>query len=146
MTDVARDVISINQMAKYEPGNFKLGVKRSKTGLGLFALQDIPKGACIIEYKGRVISNKEAYTSNSLYLFEINSKITIDGTSRSNKARYINHSCGPNAEAEIHKGRIYIFAKKNIKEGEEITYDYGKEYWDEHIKPKGCRCAKCAIK
>lgn len=128
---------------KYEPGDFKLLVKHSSAGLGLFAGEDLPKGACLIEYKGRLISEKEEYTSKSKYLFEINSKKTIDGTARTNTARYINHSCRPNAEIEIKKGRIFVMAKRQIKLGEEINYDYGEEYWDEHIKPIGCRCLKC---
>jgi len=129
--------------SKYEPGDYKLLVKKSIAGLGLFAGEDIPKGACIIEYKGRVISHEEEYTSRSKYLFEINSKKTIDGQARSNTARYINHSCRPNAEPEIIKGKVLIMAKRKIKAGEEILYNYGKEYWEEHIKPKGCRCPKC---
>lgn len=129
---------------KFVPGDFDLRVKRSKAGLGLFAFSDIPKGACIIEYVGRVISKEEEETSNSLYLFEVTKDKTLDGRPRWNKAGYINHSCRPNAEAEIHKGRVYIMAKRAIKAGEELAYDYGKEYWNDHIKPKGCRCEKCA--
>ena len=131
-------------MKKYEPGAFILNVKRSATGLGLFAGEVIPKGACIIEYIGRAIPSEEQYTSKSKYLFEVDSKITIDGTTRKNKARYVNHSCRPNADITIWKKRIFIMAKRTIKAGEEIAYDYGKEYWDEHIKPFGCRCVKCA--
>ncbi|MCX6714023.1 MAG: SET domain-containing protein [Candidatus Vogelbacteria bacterium] len=130
-------------MKKYELRGYKLLVKRSKTGLGLFAGEPIKKGTCIIEYIGRVISEKEEYTSNSKYLFGINSKMTIDGRDRANTARYINHSCHPNADPEIWHKRVFIMAIKNIKPGNEITYDYGKEYWDDHIKPKGCRCTKC---
>jgi len=61
-------------------------VKRSSAGLGLFAASPIPKGACVIEYIGRQISHEEMYTSNSRYLFEINSRKTIDGAPRWNKA------------------------------------------------------------
>jgi uncharacterized protein len=130
-------------MRKYEPKNFKLKVKKSTAGLGLFAMEDIPKGVCYIEYFGRPISEKEKYDSNSKYLFEIDSKITVDGTDRKNIARYVNHSCKPNSEANIYKKRIYFLTIKNVKAGEELCYDYGKEYFDEHIKPKGCRCIKC---
>lgn len=130
-------------MSKYEPQNYKLEVKRSKTGLGLFAGEDIPKSKCVIEYFGRVLSEAEQYTSNSKYLFEINSKITIDGSDRKNIARYINHSCKPNCEAKIYKGKAFIMSIKNIKKGEELAYDYGEEYFDEHIKKHGCRCTKC---
>jgi SET domain-containing protein len=61
-------------------------------------------------------------------------------------ARYINHSCKPNAEALISGRRVWIWSRKNIKAGEEIAYDYGKEYFDDIIKPMGCRCEKCGSK
>lgn len=125
---------------KYEPGNFNLKVRRSSAGLGLFAEESIPKGSCVIEYVGRVISKEEEYTSRSKYLFEVSSTKTLDGKPRINKAGYINHSCKPNCEPEIKKGRVFIFSIKNIKPGEELAYDYGKSYFDDHIKPYGCRC------
>ena len=120
-----------------------LAVKRSATGLGLFALRPFPKGARIIEYVGRTISADEAYTSRSKYLFEISSRRTIDGKPRRNPAGYINHSCRPNCIPEIVRGRIFIEALRPIKAGEELGYDYGGEYFDEHIKPIGCRCHAC---
>ena len=129
---------------KYTPGSFILKVKRSSAGLGLFAGEDIPKGKCVIEYVGRVISKEEELKSNSQYLFEINKNKTIDGTARTNTARYINHSHRPNCEVEIYKQRVFIFAKRNIKAGEELNYDYGKEFVDVHIIPKGCKCVRCA--
>lgn len=123
----------------------KLDVKKSAAGLGLFAGEQIKKGAKIIEYVGEKISAEEANKRGGKYLFEINSKWTIDGTTRKNTARYINHACGKaaNCEAENRGGRIFILAKKNIEQGEELTYDYGSEYFDEHIKPHGCRCVEC---
>lgn len=131
---------------KFEPGDFSLLVKRSNAGLGLFAGEDIPKGSCIIEYVGRTISKEEEYTSNSKYLFEVNARMTIDGKPKWNKAGYINHSCRPNAEPEIRNRRVFIMALRTIHKGEEILYDYGKEYFDDHIKPYGCRCARCTEK
>lgn len=119
-----------------------LRVGRSSAGLGLFATRVFKKGERIIEYFGREISKEEEYTSKSKYLFEVNSRKTIDGTQRDNFARYINHSCKPNCEPNIVKGRVWIDAIKNIKPDEELTYDYGDEYFNEHIKPFGCRCAK----
>ncbi len=121
-----------------------LAVKRSSAGLGLFATRPFKKGERIIEYVGRTISNAEAYTSRSKYLFEVNKRKTIDGAARANIARYINHSCRPNCDPEIEHGRIFIDAIRSIKAGEELSYNYGKEYVDEHIKPFGCRCAKCS--
>lgn len=132
----------MKRMGKYVPGKFSLLVKRAKTGLGLFAGEPIPKGSCIIEYKGRTISEKEAYTSRSRYLFEVHARKTIDGKPPKNKAGYINHSCVPNADPVTRTGRVFIMATKNIKEGEEITYDYGDEYYNDYLKPVGCKCPK----
>jgi uncharacterized protein len=120
-----------------------LSVRRSKTGLGLFTKIPIYKEEFVIEYRGKKISSKKADNHPGKYLFDINSKWTIDGASRSNIARYINHSCRPNCEANIKQGRIAISARKNIKEEEELTYDYGEDYFDTIIKPRGCRCKKC---
>ncbi len=79
-------------------------------------------------------------------MFEINSRWTIDGKSRRNLGRYANHSCRPNAESDIVKGKIFLRAIKTIQPGDEVTYDYGKEYFQMFIKPKGCRCVKCVEK
>lgn len=123
-----------------------LKVKRSKAGLGLYAMEAIKKGDFIIEYIGEHISNDEADRRGGKYHFILTKDITVDGKSRKNIARYINHSCKPNAEPEVDEDelKINIYAKRNIKAGEELTYDYGKEYWDAHIKPFGCRCEKCS--
>lgn len=129
---------------RYIPGDFMLNVKRSFAGLGLFAGEPIPKNACIIEYVGRKVSKQEELTSRSKYLFSITKRKTIDGKPRMNKAGYINHSCKANAEPVIHQQRVFIFSTRAIKPGEEITYDYGKEYTDEHCTP--CKCDFCRKK
>ncbi len=120
-------------------------VKRSRAGLGLYTKSAIKKGDFIIAYTGEIISDAEANRRGGKYLFTINKTWTIDGKERANTARYINHSCRPNSEVEVYgrKREVKVFAKRNIKPGEEITYDYGKEYCDEYIKPTGCRCDKC---
>ena len=125
----------------------ELKVKRSKAGLGLFTLSAIPKDHQVIEYTGKKISSDEADLRGGKYLFTVTKKIVIDGSTRSNLARYINHSCRPNCEAEVDedKKRVFIYARRNIKAGEELSYDYGKEYFNEHIKPYGCRCEKCSV-
>ncbi len=128
------------------PGDFKLKVRRGVDGLGLFAEEPIKKGACIIEYVGPTLTKEEEYKSRSKYLFEVTKTKTIDGAARSNTARYINHACKPNCEIEIRKGQVFVMAKKNIKAGEELNYDYDTSYFDEYIKPKGCRCASCKAK
>ncbi len=109
-------------------------------GKGMFAIRTIPKGTFIAEYTGKKIPTKLADTLSSRYLFELDEDWTIDGEDESNIARYINHSCDPNAEAEIEDGHILIRAIKNIRAGEEITFDYDQEYYDEFIKPVGCKC------
>ncbi len=129
----------------YIPGDFELVVKRSATGLGLFAESEIPKNACIIEYTGVQISKEQEEKSRSKYLFEIHSRKTIDGAPRWNTARYINHSCRANCEPNIHKGRVFIHAKRKIKPGEELNYDYGKNYFNEYLKDI-CACPKCEEK
>ena len=119
-------------------------VRRSRTGLGLFAEAPIRKDKFIIEYRGkRLLWNKVEDIWNK-YLFEVNKRWAIDGSSRRNTARYINHSCSPNAVPYEVRGRIHIYARKNIHPGDEITYDYGREYFDELLQPIGCKCVACA--
>jgi SET domain-containing protein len=125
---------------KYTPADLDLKVKRASTGLGLFADEAIRKGTCIIEYVGPEVPKAKRDSINSRYLFEVSKSKTIDGSPRYNTARYINHGCDPNAEPVIHGGRIFIMAIKPIAPGDEITYDYGKDYFDMFIKPHGCRC------
>lgn len=118
-------------------------IKRSRTGLGLFAQHPIPKGTRIVEYTGPYLPNKIVDLSDKKYFFGINSRWSIDGSVRDNNARYANHSCRPNAEAIIENRRVWIYAKRNIKAGEEITYNYGREYFEDIIKPIGCKCSAC---
>ena len=128
----------------YKPGKFDLGIRRSATGLGLFAACEIPKGACVIEYTGNRLTKAEEDKSNSRYLFEIGPRTTIDGAPRWNKARYINHSCRPNCEPNIYRGKVFIHARRKIKPGEELNYNYGKAYFDQFLKGL-CRCPKCKL-
>jgi SET domain-containing protein len=125
-------------------------VGRSATGLGLFATKAIARTDYIVTYRGRRIPTEEAHAretrSGAKYMFEINRKWTIDGSSRRNLARYTNHSCNPNAEAVLRKGQIMLVALQRIAAGEEITLDYGKDYFDLFIKDSGCRCAECLAK
>ena len=121
-------------------------VKRSSAGLGLFACKEIKKGDRIIEYIGKMLTAAQANEKGGQYLFEISTRRTIDGTTRKNTARYINHSCAPNTESEVEGSQVFIDAIKKILPGEEITYDYGKEFWKTYIKPKGCRCVRCKNK
>jgi uncharacterized protein len=126
---------------------FRVG--RSRTGLGLFATAPIKKRAFIIEYKGRKLTTDQAdklEARGNRYLYEINSRWTIDGTSRKNLARYANHSCRPNAESHKVGHKIILRAINNIKPGDEITYSYGRDYLTNVITRRGCKCDKCREK
>ena len=121
-------------------------VARSRTGLGGFATQEIRKKQLIDTYRGQMLDNKTADERDNRYMFEVNSRWTIDGSNRRNLARYFNHSCRPNAESDVKGHRVIIVARKKIAPGEEITYDYGKDYFDIFLKPIGCQCDKCREK
>ena len=120
-------------------------IRKSKPGLGhgLFARILFKKGDFIAEYTGVRIPTPYADTLTTRYLFEVDEKWTVDGSPRTNIARYINHACKPNCEADIFKGKILIHAVKNVALGDELTMDYGDEYFKEFIKPHGCKCATC---
>lgn len=122
-----------------------LKVKRSKSGLGLFTEREISRGDFVMTYTGERITPDEADRRGGKYLFTVSKKLVLDGKDRKHIGRYINHSCRPNCYAEIDEDErnVHIYAKRHIKAGEEITYNYGKEYWDEYIGPKRCRCEKC---
>jgi len=124
----------------------QLRVGRSVAGLGLFARQAIKKGRYIARYSGRKLANDKADELNNKYLFELNNRWTIDGSSRRNLARYINHSCRPNAEVYFVRHVIKIRALRNIKAEEEITYNYGRDYFDCFIRAVGCKCIACLRK
>jgi SET domain-containing protein len=123
-----------------------LRIGRSKSGFGLFARKPIKRGEFIANYTGRLITNDYADELWTKYLFEINNRWTLDGSSRSNIARYINHSCKPNAETDVRKRKVIITAIRSIQPGDEITYNYGRNYFNAFIKPHGCRCAACTTK
>jgi hypothetical protein len=104
-----------------------------------------------VEYRGRRITTAQAAEierkGNNRYLFEINRHWTIDGSSRRNLGRYINHACKPNAEAIMRRtGKLEFAASRWIEPGEEITLDYGKDYFDLIIAETGCKCMSCGAK
>ena len=123
-------------------------IGRAATGLGLFAAKPIAAKAYIVTYRGKriptALAHRRERAAAAKYMFEINRQWTIDGSSRRNLGRYINHACRPNCEAVLRKGRMMFVALRDIAPGEEITLDYGKEYFDLFIAPFGCRCATCA--
>jgi len=102
-------------------------------GNGVFAARKIPAGARIIEYRGKRITEKQAEkrfgqdpeNPYHTFFFSLDSGKLIDGGDEGNDARWINHSCEPNCEAQEEKGRVYIHALRDIRRGEELSYDYG---------------------
>ena len=124
--------------------SFRIG--RAITGLGLFATRPIKKRNRIAEYKGPILDHDEAVrveARGNRYLFEVSKQRTIDGKARSNLARYANHSCNPNCQPVIWRGRVFITTLRNIKPGEEIVYDYGIDYLRNVIGKSNCRCSRC---
>lgn len=129
-------------LKKYEPlPSATLKRKRGLSGLGLVCTEDIKKGKTIVEYEGRRVNDARADTLSNRYIFEVKKNVNIDGSSRKNLARYVNHSCKPNCDYSIRKsGRVFYYALKKIKAGTELTVDYGKEYFEHYIAPHGCKC------
>tara|TARA_X000001036_G_C20545570_1_gene752169 strand:- start:172 stop:687 length:516 start_codon:yes stop_codon:yes gene_type:complete len=129
--------------------------KKSKVhGIGIIATQNIKKNTKIIQYIGEKVNKKEGdrrsaarikkflkqKNEGSVYVFELNSRFDIDGSPLYNKARYINHSCLPNCEVDIIDNEIWIIAIKNIKKGNELSYDYGYPFDKEDFTDHICKC------
>ena len=130
-------------------------VKKSKVhGSGVFATKKIKKNTKIIQYVGEKLTRSEgnrrseqrikkylkSQKTGSVYIFELNSKYDIDGLQRYNKARYINHSCSPNCEVDIIRGKIWIMSIKKISKGEEFSYDYGYDFDKDDFNDHVCNC------
>ncbi len=118
---------------------------------GVLATQPIAAETYILQYLGEKITKAESERrgiaqmargkrnhSGQVYIFELNKRYDLDGFRQNNPARYINHSCDPNCEAVNWKGQIWVVAKRDIEEGEELTYDYG--FALEHFLDHPCRC------
>ena len=126
-------------------------VRRSKLhGRGLFATRDLPKGTYVMEYRGERVDKKESekrtedqWEDGRVYTFELSRRFDLDGSVRSNVARLANFSCDPNCESHNEGGRkVWIVALRDIKKGEEITYDYNFPLVE---PPPVCKCGspKC---
>jgi hypothetical protein len=115
-------------------GGRRIQVRRSGVhGKGVYALKPIRKGETIIEYKGEVVTWKQAQRRHPhnpddphhTFFFHVDDRRVIDAAYGGNAARWINHSCAPNCEADEVDGRIFIKALRNLRPGEELFYDYG---------------------
>jgi hypothetical protein len=126
-------------------------------GRGVFALRPITKGTRIIEYKGKLITDAAAdrrygrLHENSAHtmLFSVDDGLVIDATRDGNSARWINHSCQPNCEIDEKNHRVFIDARRAIRPGEELTYDYNLQIGERHTakakRDHACLCgaARC---
>ena len=136
----------------------RIQVRRSGVhGKGVFAVRPIAKGETVVEYTGEVISWKEADRrhphdpDNPLhtFYFTLENGRVIDGLYGDNAAKWINHSCQPNCEADEDDGRVFIKALRRIEPGEELNYDYGLVLEGRHTKKVkqefACHCGsrKC---
>ncbi|MDH3287674.1 MAG: SET domain-containing protein-lysine N-methyltransferase [Betaproteobacteria bacterium] len=132
-------------------GGRRISVRRSPIhGRGVFALKKIRKGERIIEYTGERITHREADRrypnddSSHTMLFIVDKKIVIDATRVGNSARWINHSCRPNCESVDEDKRMYIEATRDIRKGEELSYDYNLVLEERHTpaakKENPCLC------
>jgi SET domain-containing protein len=112
---------------------------------GVYAAKNIKAEKIIIYYKGKIITKKETERNlkydndKAIYLFNLNSRYDLDGDFEYNDARLINHSCDPNCEVAGKGLKLWIFALRDIKKNEELSYDYGFGY-DEDFKQFPCRC------
>jgi uncharacterized protein len=110
-------------------------------GTGAFAKAEIAQGTRILEYAGQKISKEESLRrceGNNPYIFALDAQKDLDGDVPWNPARYINHSCDPNCEALMEDGRIWVVARRHIRLGDEITFNYGYDLEDYRAYP--CRC------
>jgi uncharacterized protein len=110
-------------------------------GQGLFAAQEITKDTRIMAYIGEKITRKESarrLEAGNAYIFHLNYHYALDGKTLANTARYINHSCEPNCEVEKTHDTLWIMALRDIKTGEELSYNYG--YTLEHYQDNPCNC------
>lgn len=115
-------------------------------GVGGFAKQNFVKGAAIIEYVGERIEKEESLRrceQNNEFIFTLDERHDLDGKVSWNPARFINHSCAPNCEAEVQDGRIWIVANRDIRAGEELTFNYGFDLEDYRNYPCRCGSAGC---
>ena len=115
-------------------------------GRGVYAIKPIPKRARIIEYTGKRVLWKNVpddLADPHTFLFGLDNGIeVIDPTTGGNEARWINHSCDPNCEAIEENGRIFIYALRNLRPGEELFYDYALQV-DEPITREVAEESRC---
>ena len=129
-------------MKKPKSPRYRLEVRKSPIqGRGLFALEDIPWGKKIMQYRGKIISDKDAqkrFKEGATAIMELGKDKNIDGFADGNGAAYVNHSReNPNCFLLRHKGKVWLVAGiEGIKAGQELTYDYGSDYYPQRTRKK----------
>ena len=114
-------------------------------GMGGFAWVDLRKGQRIIEYIGPKISKAKGLAeleNGNAYIFTLDDD-DIDGSVMWNPARFLNHNCVPNCEAAIVRQRIWLYARRRIQAGEELTYNYGFGLGGFEDRPCHCGASAC---
>lgn len=120
-------------LSRSEAAGPLIRVRRSRIhGSGVFARRAIPRGARIVEYVGERVSHAEAdrryqgrpANDAHTFLFILDDLTVVDAGVGGNAARFINHSCQPNCETEVTRGRIWVRTRRRILAGEELSYDY----------------------
>lgn len=115
-------------------------------GFGGFARRDIATGLRIIEYLGERIGKEESLKrceQCNEFIFTLDENTDLDGRVNWNPARLLNHSCAPNSDAELREGRIWIVARRDIRAGEEVTFNYGYDLVDYQEYPCHCGASNC---
>lgn len=115
-------------------------------GTGGFARCDIAAGTRIIEYVGERITKGESARrclAENAYIFTLTDEHDLDGNVPENPARFINHSCAPNCEAEDDGGRIWIVALRDVRAGEELSFNYGYDLEEYRENPCLCGVPEC---
>jgi uncharacterized protein len=142
----ARSKLAMTQLAQLriaEFSRFKLRVSSSKIHrLGVFAAQNIPARAKVIEYSGKRLNRRQACevfrerlasrSSHLHYLARVNSYWTVDGADEGSGAEFINHCCDPNLVMKTVRDHIWLISVRRIRRGEELSSDYAYD-------PKGMR-------
>ncbi|MFD2257721.1 SET domain-containing protein [Luteolibacter algae] len=154
-TKISERELHRKMLAMWKRGQSELcEVRESEIhGRGVYATRDIPAEEKIIEYVGELIDKSESDKRGvkqheqavqtgdaAVYIFNLSNKYDIDGNFPWNTARLINHSCEPNCEAWSVGKKIFIHSLRDIKKGEELTFDYGfdVECYEDHP----CRCGR----
>ncbi len=106
--------------------------KSNVHGKGVYAVRPIKAGEMVLEYKGKIITWRKALAlhphdpsqPNHTFYFHLDDGHVIDGKQGGNSARWINHGCEPNLEAEQDGNRVFLRALRDIAAGEELLFDY----------------------